>query len=87
MNIVEVELSGASAKIGTLTEFGTMQFLEAAMTTELEDGREVEILRGAFNPCHFEVKIEGDDRYMRVNIEDVMQDAVRQLVEEIKNDK
>jgi len=77
--------AGIDAQIGTTMDFGTMQFIESAATTELEDGRSVEIFRGAMNPMFFEIKIEGDDRYLRLSIEDVIRDAISVLKKEIAN--
>lgn len=39
MAITEHVLQGAEGKIGTLEDFGTLTFIEDALSTELEDGR------------------------------------------------
>jgi len=82
MSITEHTLEGAKAEIGTLEDFGTMTFIERILTTELDDGREVEVFRGAFNPAYLEVKIEGEKKELRLHLNDMLQEAVRLLEKE-----
>ncbi len=82
MSILETQLGSANVKIETLTDFDTMTFIMGAASTELEDGRKVEIFVGATNPFYFEIKIEGEDRMLRLSLKDLMSDAVKLLDKE-----
>lgn len=79
MTIIEVPLQGTTAKVGSLADFGTMSFIESAASTELTDGREVKILRGAVRPFYFEIKIDGKDEMLRIDISDMVREAIGKL--------
>lgn len=67
------------ATSGTMREFGSMTLVENIMSGELNDGRKVEVLRSATGHPYFEIRVDGVDRHMRIN----MMDAILSLAEKL----
>lgn len=69
----------ATAEIGTMSEFKGFHLVESMMTGELDDGRKVEVVRSALGHPFFEVKIEGEDQHMRINLKPALIAAAEHL--------
>lgn len=69
----------ATAEIGSTMDFGGFQLIESIMTGELSDGRSVEVFRAASGRPYFEIRIQGEDREMRIDLMNVIQELAGQL--------
>jgi len=69
----------ATAEIGTMSDFKGFHLIENVMSGELDDGRKIEVVRSALGHPFFEVRIEGEDRHMRINLKAALIAAAEHL--------
>ena len=58
----------AEAEIGTRKDFKNIRMIESVATLELSDGRKGSLVRCAFGHPFFEIKIDGESKYMRLEL-------------------
>jgi len=79
----KITLINASAEIGTLNEFGSMTLVEKFATGEFDDGTKFTIVR-VVGSMNFEIRKDGCEKSMRVNIIDILHDALHVFMKELK---
>ncbi|MCA0856172.1 hypothetical protein [Phaeobacter italicus] len=78
---VEKHKVTAEAEIGTIKDFKDIRMIESVATLELSDGRKGSLVRCAFGHPFFEIKIDGESKYMRINLTPALTAAAELLAE------